>query len=154
MNLRPYVPADAEALARVYRDSVTLLGAQGYDEAQVSVWASFADDLSSFRERLERGLTVVAEEDGIPVAFAQLNPADHVQFLYCAPSHARRGIATALYSWLELFAAQRGEEALTTDASRVSRGFFEKMGFEVVESETVERSGVILERFKMRKALG
>jgi putative acetyltransferase len=153
MNLRPYEPADAAALARVYRDSVTELGPQGYDEAQVAVWASFADDLTSFRDRLEGGLTVVAEEDGIPVAFAQLHPEDHVQFLYCAPSHARRGIATALYAWLELFALQRGEAALTTEASRVSRPFFRKMGFEEVGREVVERDGVSLERFPMRKAL-
>lgn len=151
MNLRPYASADFEAVALVYRDAVTGLGPQAYDEAQVAVWASFADEASSFRERLERGLTVVAEEDGAPVAFAQLEPRDHVAFLYCAPAWARRGIATSLYAWLELVALQGGEAALTTDASRVSRAFFEKMGFEVVATEVVERSGVKLERFKMRK---
>jgi len=153
MTLRLYTPLDALALAAVYRDAVNGLGPSAYDDAQVAVWASFAEDARAFGEALARGLTVVSEEGGRAVAFAQLEPFDHVRFLYCAPARARRGHATALYAWLELAARQHGEAALTTDASRVSRPFFEAMGFEVLGSEIVERAGVELERFRMRKDL-
>jgi len=153
VNLRPYLQEDLEAVASVYRDAVTGLGPQGYDAAQVAVWASFAEDRRTFGDRLADGLTVVAEDEEGVAAFGQLHPAGHIEFLYCAPRAARRGFATAIYAWLELQALQSGDFALTTDASRVSRPFFEKMGFDVVEAEYVERSGVTLERFRMRKEL-
>jgi putative acetyltransferase len=153
MSLRPYDPADAEALAAAYRAAVTGLGPAAYGPEHVAVWASYPADLEEFRARLMRGITMVAEAEGRPVGFAQLDPLDHVQFLYVDPAFGRRGFATALYTLLELFARQSGAAALTTAASRVSRPFFEKMGFEAVEPEYVPWGGLTFERFVMRKAL-
>lgn len=152
-NIRPYDPADAEALAAAYRAAVTGLGPQAYSPEHVAVWASYPADIEEFRARLMRGVTMVAEVAGRPVGFAQLDPLDHVQFLYVDPAYCRRGFATALYAVLELFARQSGAAALTTAASRVSRPFFEKMGVAVVEPEHVTWGGLTFERFVMRKAL-
>src|SRR5690606_37881097 len=72
--LRPYEPADAEALAAAYRAAVTGLGPAAYDPAHVAVWASYPEDIEVFRERLMRGVTMVAEAGGRPAGFAQLDP--------------------------------------------------------------------------------
>jgi putative acetyltransferase len=153
MNLRRYQPHDAEALAGVYRDSVLGLGWQGYSAEHLLAWASFVDDVEDFRIRLAKGFTWVAEVDEVPVAFGQLEPSDHVAFLYCVGEVARQGIATALYEKLEETARECDESLLHTEASRISRPFFEKMGFEVVAPEWVERAGLRFERFHMRKRL-
>ncbi len=44
--------------------------------------------------------------------------------------------------------------AIHTEASRISRPFFEKQGYTLVEIERVDRFGVEFERFRMRKGLG
>lgn len=90
-TLRPYRPADVESLARLYRDAVLGLGRGAYEPTRLAVWASFADDLNLFRERIEQGLTLVAELGQEIAAFGQLHPVDHIALLYTHPAHARQG---------------------------------------------------------------
>lgn len=153
MVIRPYEKSDAEALAWVYRDAAQTIGRDAYNEEQVRVWALYPDEIEEFRARLARGMTLVAEVDHVPVAFGQLEPVDHVAFLYCASAHARRGIGSALYDRMEQQARAGGVTLLTTDASRISRPLFQKKGFVVSEVERALRLGVEFERFKMTKQL-
>jgi len=154
IHLRPVAAGDLDALAKIYREAVIAIGPQAYDAEQVRVWALYPDSMDEFRERLSRGFTLVAEAGANgPVAFGQLDPEDHVAFLYCAPSSTRRGIASAIYQRLEAHAMAQGQPELTTDASRISRPFFAKHGFEVTAVEHAVRLGVEFERFRMHKAL-
>ncbi len=151
--LRPYTSNDTEALAAIYRDAVFGLGIASYTSEQVAVWASFPDEAASFRELLSRGFALVAEVDGAPAAFCHLHPSDHVSLLYTATRHARRGLATAVYLGVEAHARAQGQQILTTDASRISRPFFEHHGFVVRRTEQTIRQGVAFERYQMEKRL-
>ena len=153
MELRRYQTSDVAALVAIYRDAVLGTGATAYSPQQVAAWATFPADLAAFGHQLAQGITLVALDEGQPVAFGQLHPVDHVAFLYTASRQGRRGYATAIYQQLEAAARQAGAPVLSTDASRLSKPFFLKMGFEVVGREEVERQGVLLERFGMHKVL-
>jgi putative acetyltransferase len=152
--LRPYMNDDYAAVAEVYRDAVETLTRSAYNDEQVRMWASYPGSGDDFRQRLARGGVVVAELAGAVAAFGQLEPEDHVAFLYCKGAFARRGLASAIYAELEERALAEGAGELRTEASRVSRGFFARQGFAVVEVEHVDRAGVTFARFKMRKQLG
>lgn len=154
MMLREYLTSDAEAIATIYRDAVIGIGASAYDAQQIAVWSSYPEDIEAFRRLLFSGLTLVAVEDSRLVAFGQLNPSDHIAFLYTTSDYARRGYATKIYQRLETHAVEQGMKRLHTEASRISKHFFLKMGFWVVETELTERKGVQFERFKMEKAIG
>lgn len=154
MIVRPYKPADSEALAILYYDAVLGLGPAAYTEEQVDAWASFAEDRDAFHCLLQKGHTLVAEMDGAPAAFCQLHPEDHVALLYTAPRYVRQGLATAVYRGIEDAALARGQGVLTTDASKISRPFFEKHGYVVRRAEQTIRHGVSFERYQMVKALG
>jgi putative acetyltransferase len=149
--LRSFNPEDAEPLAEVYRDAVRTIGPQAYTEQQVNAWALYPDDIDEFRARLSRGLTLVAEDEGRVVAFGQLEPDDHLAFIYCSGSHCRRGIGSAIYRELEAHAFQKDVVRIHTEASRISRPFFSKHGYEDIEVETAVRFGVEFERFRMAK---
>ena len=153
MMLREYLASDAEALAAIYRDAVIGIGSSAYDVQQIAVWSSYPEDIEQFRKLLSLGLTLVAVEDSRLVAFGQLNPSDHIAFLYTASDFARHGYATEIYKRLEAYAVEQGSKHLHTEASRISKHFFVKMGFRVVETELAERQGVQLERFKMEKVI-
>ena len=153
-RLRTYAGDDYVAVAEVYRDAVETLARSAYSGEQVRMWASYPGGRGDFEERLARGGVIVAEIAGEVVAFGQLEPSDHVAFLYCKGAFARRGLASAIYAELETQAKAAEAKELTTEASRISRGFFEKQGFTVTEVEQAVRLGVEFERFKMRKALG
>jgi putative acetyltransferase len=152
-QLRAYHPADAEVLAAVYKDAVRGTGASAYDAQQIAVWSAYPEDIEAFRHLLNRGITLVAVQGERVVAFGQLNPPDHIAFLYTATAYARLGYASEIYRQLEAHAFQQGVQRLHTEASRLSQPLFAKMGFHVVETEIVERQGVQIERFKMAKRL-
>ncbi len=153
MRIRDFTPADTEALAALYRDAVREIGPQAYTPAQVDAWALYPEDLTEFSARLSRGTTLVAESEQRAVAFGQLDPADHIAFLYTASAFGRRGLATEIYGRLEARAVAQGARFLDTEASRISRGLFAKLGFALREVERVTRYGVEFERFRMRKKL-
>ncbi|HEY9862380.1 MAG TPA: GNAT family N-acetyltransferase [Candidatus Obscuribacterales bacterium] len=153
MFIRPYQAPDAEAIAAVYQDSVLGIGATAYNADQVAAWSAYPDNMEEFRQMLQQGLTLVAEADGQLVAFGQLNPLNHIAFLYTATQAARQGYATEIYLKLENHAMQQGVEHLHTEASRISKFFFSKMGYHITETEVVTRKGIELERFKMAKII-
>ncbi len=151
---RGYVARDdAAPLATLFRDAVLTLTAPHYDAAQRTAWAAAADDLDAFDARLARGVTLVAEHVGKPVAFGQLFPADHVEMLYVAPGWTRRGLASALIARMEALAREARASTLDTDASALARPVFERAGFSLVAEEVVRRGSVSLPRFHLCKPL-
>ena len=52
INIRRYRGSDAEALTKLYRESVLEIGIEQYSLEQVKVWASYADELEEIRHRL------------------------------------------------------------------------------------------------------
>jgi putative acetyltransferase len=153
MLVRLYHPDDAEAVADVYRDAVKTIGPQAYTLEQVSMWALYPEDINEFRVRLSRGHTLLAVEQGQILAFGQLEPDDHLAFIYCSGKHGRRGIGSAIYRLLEAHAIAQGTARICTEASRISRPFFAKHGYELIEREVAVRHGIEFERFRMVKTL-
>jgi putative acetyltransferase len=145
------MPADAETLAEVYRDAARNLGSQGYTPEQTRMWAMYPEDLEKFRATLSEGLTICAVVDDSPVAFGQIHPADHIAYLYCHSAHARRGYAATILAKLEEQAVADRVGVLRVEASCVSKPFFEKAGYHVVEEERPIRHGVEFLRYKMSK---
>ncbi|NES83529.1 MAG: GNAT family N-acetyltransferase [Moorea sp. SIO2B7] len=153
MFLREYQKSDAEAITKVYRDAVIGIGSTVYNSEQIKVWSSYPDELEYFRELLSLGLTIVASKNQEIVAFGQLNPVNHLAFIYTATNYSYQGIATAIYQKLETEAKQKQVKCLYTEASRIAKFFFLKHGFNIVETEIALRCGVEFERFKMQKLI-
>jgi putative acetyltransferase len=153
VNFRRYKPDDAEGIAELYRKSVQEIAIGTYTPEEVEAWASYADEIEELRHRLAEGLTLVAESGDGLVAFGQLKPFDHIEFLYTVKKYSRMGIATEIYKRLEHHALANGAGHLTTDASRVSKPLFERLGFRLECPVVEKRKGVEIECFKMRKEL-
>ncbi|MGG7056398.1 acetyltransferase [Nitrosomonas sp. ANs5] len=151
MRFRNYITADTEALIAVYRAAALVLGRQGYTEEQINAWAMYPEDAEAFRRTLAKGVTLCAVIDGVPAAFGQLHPVDHIAYMYCHPDHARRGLGSAILSMLEAHAQSKGVTAVRVEASAVARPFFERFGYRVLEVERPVRHGVTFMRFKMEK---
>jgi GNAT superfamily N-acetyltransferase/adenylate kinase family enzyme len=153
LRIRLYRESDGDRLVRIFRDAIRALGPEQYDARQVAAWAAAADDPPTFHKRLARGFTVVAEQDGNAVGFAQLFPPDVVEMIYCDPGHAHGGIGGQLLVALEHRASSLGQVILDTKASLLARPFFEKHGYQALGREVVTREGVAIPRFPMRKLL-
>lgn len=159
ISFRPFLPQDAEALAELFAASIDELAEDYYSPEQRAAWASAADDLPAFGERLGGLLTILAEAGGDLLGFVALKDDPKfkenriIEMLYVAPDHARQGIGKALLDVAELLARQRGAEALVTDASEAAREFFEKFGYEMQARNTVMRGDEWLVNTTMKKKL-
>lgn len=153
MQIRTYRENDCDRLIEIYRAAALQLGRQAYTDEQVRAWAAYPEDSQEFRRTLLQGLTLCAMENDTPVAFGQLNPADHIAFLYCHPRFARRGFASALLQKLEAEARRQQVPRIRTEASAVSRPLFEKSGFRVTAEERPVRHGIEFLRYRMEKTL-
>lgn len=149
--LRPFLPADAAALAAIFREAVEELTGEDYSPAQAAAWAASADDEAAFGAHLARHLTLVATVAGAPVGFAALKEPDHVEMLYVHPAAAGQGVASLLLDALEKLARARGAARLTADASDSARGLFEKRGYEGLHRNTVMRGDEWLGNTRMEK---
>ncbi len=152
-RVRAYQAEDAPALARIFRAAIHSTATGVYPPETLAAWAAAAGDEAAFASRLARGITRVAHEDEAPIAFGQLDPGDRIAMLYTAPASTRHGWASAICNELESIARTAGTTCLYTEASRAARKFFEKRGFESLCVERVERAGVIIERYRMRRIL-
>jgi putative acetyltransferase len=129
LALRPFLAADASLLREIFRDSIEELTSDDYTEAQQEAWASTADDVGEFRDKLSGQLTLVATLEGSPVGFATLEGKDRIDMLYVHPAATGQGVGSMLIDALEKLAAARGTAKLSVDASDSARGFFEKRGY-------------------------
>lgn len=153
MLLRVYRAADLPALIEVFTRSVHVLGAAYYSAEQRQAWAPQVADVAAWRARLAALPVYVAERDDCIVGFIGFSADGHIDLLFVAPPAAGTGVAAALYRQCEAALREFGAGTLSTEASRVARGFFEHQGFEVEAMQRVSRAGVELTRYAMRKVL-
>jgi putative acetyltransferase len=153
-TLRAYKPDDSEALAKVYREAARVLGRPAYSEKATRVWALYPEDMEGFRATLAEGLTLCAVSDGFPpIAFGQLNPDDHIVFLYCHPAHARRGHGSAILGESEAHARSRKVATIRVEASGDAQPLFERFGYQIIKEEKSTRHDLQFVRYKMSKQL-
>ena len=151
--IRPYSESDLAAVANLFTDSVHHLADKYYDPDQLAAWAPQPPDLSSWAARLASVETLVAELDGKVAGFISYEHNGHIDLLYTSPVEGGRGVASALFRHAEAALAARGVPELFTEASLAARPFFERFGFRVTEEQRVQRHGITLLRYAMRRSL-
>ena len=151
MTLRDYTKTDCAELAELFYDTVHTVNAKDYTQEQLDAWATGEVNLEAWNESFQAHHTVVAEMDGKIVGFGDMDETGYLDRLYVHKDYQRRGVAAAICDALE----QRTKAAeFTTHASITARPFFEKRGYTVAREQQVERRGVWLTNFVMKKSGG
>ncbi len=148
MILRDYKQSDCAELAQLFYDTVHTVNAGDYSREQLDAWATGKVDLEAWNESFQAHHTVVAELDGIIVGFGDMDETGYLDRLYVHKDHQRQGVAAAICDALEQNAKA---SEFTTHASITARPFFEKRRYVVVKEQQVERRGVWLTNYVMKK---
>lgn len=151
--IRPYLPADAAALADIFREAIWVLAEEEYSEDQRAAWIGSVEDEEAFANRLAEQLTIVALDAGEPAAFISLRDNSQIDLLYVHPGFAREGAATTLMDAIIKIAQARGAHELTAEVSDNARAFFEKFGFSGEQRNMVMRDDEFLANTTMRRKL-
>lgn len=148
MRLRKYIETDCGELAQLFHDTVHTVNARDYTQEQLDVWAAGDVDLEKWNVSFLAHHTVVAEMSGRIVGFGDMDESGYLDRLYVHKDFQHCGVATAICGELEKCSTAT---EFTTHASITARPFFEKRGYTVLKEQQVERRGVWLTNFVMRK---
>ncbi len=152
-GIRNYEESDAPEIVRLFFETVRSVNRADYSEEQVEAWAPSAPDPDEWHSRMVGRRTLVAEEGGEVVGFAELEDDGRLDMLYVRGDTVGRGVGRRLYEAVEWEARDRGLSRIFTEASITARPFFERQGLRVVREQTVSRRGVSLTNFIMEKNL-
>ena len=96
MKLRAYQSGDLPAILNLFRDTVHTVCARGYTRAQLDAWAPAELDAAAWDASLLAHQTLVAEENGSIIGFADLAEDGYLDRLYVHRDWQGRGVASAL----------------------------------------------------------
>lgn len=153
MAVRDYERDDLRAIVAVFQRSVREIARRDYSRAQVAVWAPEPADFGAWEKRLATGAVFVSRREDKLAGFARIDATGEVDLLYVDPHFQRQGVATELLGSLVAWAEQNSVARLAANVSITARPFFERAGFRLLRSQTVERNGVTLDNFRMERSL-
>ncbi|PWE17358.1 GNAT family N-acetyltransferase [Marinicauda salina] len=149
VRVRAYRQDDAPALARVLFDAVRIGAAEHYTYAQREAWAPQPPDPAGLAARLSEQTCFVAEDARGVAGFAAYDASGHLDLLHVRPDLRGTGTAGLLHDAVIDHARAAGLTALTVEASHPARRFLARLGWTLIETQTVTRNGVGLQNHRM-----
>ena len=144
-----------QELSQLYYDAIIKLAPAYYHPQQVKIWANYPrKHPKEFAKLLTQGDVIMAiNNKGQVIGFGQLNPKNYIALLYTQPEFNRLGVASAIYRKLEQLAYITHQTTLSVTASKLSQPLFQKLGFELIDTEITIRDDITFERYNMVKLL-
>lgn len=147
MTIRTYKPDDCQEMAELFYQTVHTVNAADYSPEQLDVWATGQVDLESWNRSFLEHLTLVATDNGKITGFGDMDETGYLDRLYVHKDYQHHGIASSICDRLE----EKAPAVITTHASITAKPFFEKRGYVVLKEQQVERQGILLTNFVMKK---
>lgn len=125
MQLRAARPDETPRLDEI---SLQAKASWGYSPSQLETWAA---SLATSAELVETQPTVVAEEHGKAIGFAQIViDEDYCELisLWVLPNNAGRGVGRALLQSMVQAARERGQEVIAIDSDPNAEQFYVRCG--------------------------
>jgi GNAT superfamily N-acetyltransferase len=138
IRIRPARPGEGQALFDVTVQSVRGLAASHYDSAQIAGWMGKRTS-AYYEDIIARGLTVVAEENGVILGFADSEPGE-VTRLFLAPEAAGKGLGKRLLAIGIENAAKGHEGPIRIESTLNAQSFYEHHGFRPVRKDHFSHS--------------
>ena len=153
MLIRELRAGDEAALAAVLGSAVHDVAKADYTPEQLEAWAPQSFDEVRWSERIRALRPFVAEIEGTPVGYADLQASGYIDHFFVAGAHVRRGIGSALMERILRDARERGIGELFANVSLTAERFFARHGFVVEARQVVVSRGVELANARMRRRL-
>lgn len=154
MKIRQFIPSDANQIAQLFHDTIRQVNRRDYSSEQVRAWAPDEIHFRDWVKECTTKYTVVAEENGPILGFAELEDDGHIDCFYCHKDFQGQGVGKALFRMLEEQAKIAGCPRLSVEASITAKPFFLKMGFAVLRKRRVVTRGKEFINYLMVKNLG
>ncbi len=155
VRLRSLEDRDVAEVMELFHDTVHGVNIRDYTGEQADAWAPPVSQLSedAWKASFLGRHAVVAEADGRILGFCDVTPDGYLDRFYVHSLHQREGIGSLMYEDAEAFCRSRGLKEMTVHASITALPFFLSRGYGIIKEQTVERRGISLKNFSMKKDL-
>ena len=153
MRIREYTKNDCIEMYQLFYDTVHAVNAKDYTESQLSAWATGDFNFTAWNSMFLSHYTVIACENHRIVGFGDIDDTGYINMLFVHKDYQRQGIAHAILQKLEEYAYSKGLSQLSTHASITAKPFFENHKYYIITENIVERKGIKLLNYVMKKSL-
>ncbi|ELB2044072.1 GNAT family N-acetyltransferase [Vibrio parahaemolyticus] len=151
IKIRKYKESDARALWAIFYHTIRNVNIRDYSQAQVEAWAPDNFDPEVWLRKMNSIVPFVAEIDGDIVGYTDLQENGLIDHFFCHHEHQGKGIGRSLMEHVLSVGNQQGICRFYSEVSITARPFYERLGFKVVQEQTVEVRGQTLSNFVMEK---
>ncbi|MHD0318666.1 GNAT family N-acetyltransferase [Fusobacterium sp. THCT1E2] len=154
MILRKYKSDDCLNLLKLFYDTVRTVNKKDYNNKQLSVWAPdnyIEEKYDIWQKYLSENFTIIAEINGEIAGFGDIEKTGYLNRLFIHKDYQHMGIASAIVKELEEYAEKICICTIITEASITAKPFFEKLGYTLIKEQQVERKGIFLTNYVMKK---
>lgn len=138
-------------LAKIFEQAILAIDNDIYSPSQKQAWLG-NHSADYWQQRFEQTQPFVAVIDDRAVGFIEFGFDDgigEIDCLYIEPNFQQQGVGQALFNKVLEIAKLNNIKEIHVFASHIAKPFFEKQGFQTVQKNLVERSGIILENWLM-----
>ncbi|WP_053975788.1 GNAT family N-acetyltransferase [Mangrovimonas xylaniphaga] len=153
IQIREATKEDIPFITALFRDTIQNVNSKDYSEKQIEVWASGANDIEKWEERIESLYFIVAEQNDTITGFAYLKNGNYLDGLFVHKDYQRQGIASKLLRVMESYAIGEGFEEMRSDVSKTALPFFENHYFDVIKKQKKPFKGIVFQNYLVSKAL-
>jgi len=126
MQIRHAEAADEDALATIRRRAIFVLAVQAMSREQAERWATRAAADRIARAIRDHDVWVAVDAEAI--GWVEVD-RDRLAALYVSPSHARRGVGSALLTRAELSIRSSGHATARLESSQNALDFYLRRGY-------------------------
>ncbi|GHV07580.1 acetyltransferase [Campylobacterota bacterium] len=148
MVIRKYRSSDCNAIVQLFYDTVHSVNAKDYTNEQLGVWATGSEDVEEWNAKFLESYAVVAVENGVFIGFGNIENSGYLDMLYVHKDYQRKGVASAICDELE---KTTYKNSITTYSSITAKPFFEQRGYRIIKENEIERNGITLKNYLMKK---
>ena len=144
---------DLPAIRKLYSQTVREINSKDYNQQEIEVWASSADEHESFSKAIKIQYFVIAVIENEIVGFSSIEKNGYLDFMYVHKDHQRKGIAKKLLEEIERKAVEQKNFEVFAYVSRTAKPFFEKAGYRHTGNKTDPFKGVVFTNSIMVKKI-
>ncbi|WP_298761884.1 GNAT family N-acetyltransferase [uncultured Psychroserpens sp.] len=153
IEIREATLDDIPEITSIFRDTVRTVNSRDYNEKQIEVWASGADDIEKWEERIKKFYFLVAEIGTTIVGFSYLSKGYYLDGLFVHKDFQRRTIASKLLRIMESRVSINGFDTIKSDVSITALDFFDSHFYEVEKKQKKSHKGQVFENYIVYKDL-
>ncbi|WP_299224853.1 GNAT family N-acetyltransferase [uncultured Psychroserpens sp.] len=153
LNIRAATLEDIPEITTIFRDTIRAVNSRDYNEKQIAVWSSGADDIDKWEERIKKLYFIVAEIGDTIVGFSYLTKGYYLDGLFVHKDFQRQTIASKLLRIMESRVSINGFDTIKSDVSITALEFFDSHFYEVEKKQKKSHKGMVFENYIVYKNL-